>query len=139
MSYATTTKVGDVCGFSFSETSSPVTSTQVGEYIYSIEAEMRGALDLGGYDPDPTDATAVSILELYCSLGAAAMVMQARKEPETATVFQRRYDAWLALVRQGKAGGLAHAGTAALLPSSRYTKYPSNYPAPAFRRGEVQW
>ena len=138
MSYATYVEVGQVAGLTFNATSSPTTSDQVTGFIEQIESEMRGALDAGGYDPDPTDANAVNILRLYCSLGTVAMVMQARKSSEDAAHFQRRYDAWMTLVRQGKAG-LPTSGSVSALPTSRYVKYPSSYPEPAFKRSEVQW
>lgn len=138
MSYATYQEVGQVAGFTFDITSSPVSSDQVAEFIEQIGSEMRGALDAGGYDTDPTDTNAVNVLRLYCSLGSAAMVMQARKSPDDAAAFQRRYDAWMTLVRQGKAG-LPTSGSVSALPTSRYVKYPSTYPAHAFKRSEVQW
>lgn len=46
--------------------------------------------------------------------------------------------AWMTLVRQGKAG-LPTSGSVSALPTSRYVKYPSTYPAHAFKRSEVQW
>ena len=140
MSYATQDAVEQVSGLAFTEVSRPTTIDQVKGFIADIDAEVRGALIGGGYEPDTTDPDALAILRLYASRGVAAMVMEARHQTEDAALFHRRYDAWLSLVRQGKASGLARrSNAAAALPSSRYTRSPSTHPGPAFKRGEVQW
>lgn len=117
-----------------------MTESEVADFIRDISAEIRGALIAGRYDPDPMSEDANRTISLYAARGAAAMVLEAGKRVEDAASFYRHYDAWLALVRDGNAPGLPKVTSSkAALPSSGYTRRPSQYPRHAFRRDEVQW
>jgi hypothetical protein len=136
--YTSSDKVGALTGLTFSSTSRP-TEDQVTAFVAQVDAEVRGTLEQAGYDPDTTDATALSLLEQYATLGAADPVMLATKRLEDADAYRRRYQAWLALVRTRQAAGLVAPSTVSALPASRYTYRPSGHPDHVFKRGEVQW
>lgn len=139
MSYAATTDIEALLDSTLDDTSHP-TATEAGVYLSTLESEMRGALRLAGYETDPVDADAINILRLYCATGATAYTLGAQGRHDQQVVYQRRYDAWLALVRQGNAGGLTMvSGVSGILPSSNATKHPSRVVGPHYHRDRVQW
>ena len=139
--YATVKDVEARLRLTFDATSRP-SEAEVEVFLIMIEAEMRGALVNGGYNPDPKSEQAKGVLTLYASTGAAVLVLDARREDrgETRQALHKYYSNWLLLVSQGNATGLETAkGESGLLPSSGYTKNPSSFAPPAFCRNKVQW
>jgi hypothetical protein len=125
----------------FSATTHP-TSTQVDDFIISIDTEIRGVLHGCGYTPSAiTDADALRRLQDICAAGVAAKVIRSMQsmDPAEAKVWEDIYQAGLRQIRSNEIPGMPSSGAASLTPRSYYTYNPTEYPDPTFVIGERQW
>jgi phage gp36-like protein len=139
MAYATVEDVQSFLGLQFADNSKPTAIADVQGFLDLIEAQIHGALESGGYDVDPQSEEAKKVLSLYCATGVSALVLDARAQTDQAALAHKRFHVWLQSVAQGAASGLETKDASGLLPGSGYTRNPSGFARPVFRRNEVQW
>jgi len=104
--YCTVADVGSLTGWTYDASSSP-TTTEVGEIITDISAEMDSVLLAAEYTTIPvTAALDLALLERYAKIGAAYNAWLAGvdhdREPPNVTTWKEDYRAFLKRIADGK-------------------------------------